>query len=133
MPRKFFTPADVSNDKVVVAALLNKLERSRCQAWVLLFNLKQQIENEHQQQIDRIQELGQIKDEIPQHIRDEFKELYETSQRQIECPICTEGISADALLLTHCGHKYHKECIREHMAVSGNKCPTCRKHGTIQI
>lgn len=40
------------------------------------------------------------------------------------CPICITDIK-NSLFITHCGHKYHKKCIKQWLQKKPN-CPTCR-------
>lgn len=47
------------------------------------------------------------------------------------CCICLEDYCADTAptdtTVTHCGHKFHHECLRLHMmAVQTHECPWCR-------
>jgi hypothetical protein len=137
MPRKFFTSNTIPDNKNAIVKLLNQLENSRCQAWTLVYGLKTEIENEHtrlnQIKIEMENEHQQIGHVIPQHIKNEFKELYSQLHSLVECSICLSDIDPESLTLTHCGHKFHKDCIRQQIVANGNKCPVCRKINTIQI
>ena len=46
-----------------------------------------------------------------------------------ECSICYTDFHANDVLTLHCGHSYHKDCIKSWYlkGSSGTSCPMCRK------
>jgi hypothetical protein len=60
--------------------------------------------------------------EIPTHLLDEMKELYNLLKKEIECPICMEIIENSTLKITNCGHKYCNACYDRI-----EECSICRK------
>jgi len=74
--------------------------------------------------------------EIPNHIKEEMKEMAKALKKKWECPVCMEMIAEDALEITNCGHYYCKPCLEQWKTASKNrgddkwKCCMCnRKHG----
>jgi len=49
--------------------------------------------------------------EIPEHIKNELKEMAEVLKKKWECPICYDFIEKDNLEITNCGHFYCKGCL----------------------
>lgn len=60
--------------------------------------------------------------ELPTHLIEEMKELYNLLKKEIECPICLEVINNDTLKITNCGHKYCMNCYDRIQ-----ECSICRK------
>ena len=49
---------------------------------------------------------------------------------QNNCPICLEEIDCDKKAIElHCGHFFHRDCIKD---IKGNSCPLCRGNLTIK-
>ncbi len=45
----------------------------------------------------------------------------ETTDKIIDCSVCLDTDESDVVILSLCGHKYHKNCIH-----NLNMCPMCR-------
>jgi hypothetical protein len=65
---------------------------------------------------------GDLNSELPTHLLDEMKELYNLLKKEIECPICIEIIQTDTLKITNCGHKFCETCFNRI-----EECAICRK------
>lgn len=84
---------------------------------------------------DRItyQIINRTCEEMPTHIKNEFKEMAMALKKKWECPICLDFIADDALEITNCGHFYCKPCLKqliETQKTAGDakwECATCRK------
>eukprot|EP01105_Mastigella_eilhardi_P023729 TRINITY_DN6039_c1_g1_i4.p1 TRINITY_DN6039_c1_g1~~TRINITY_DN6039_c1_g1_i4.p1 ORF type:complete len:264 (-),score=59.28 TRINITY_DN6039_c1_g1_i4:71-862(-) len=50
-------------------------------------------------------------------------------QLQSNCPVCNQFLftSVSMVLITHCGHAIHEECMRQMLASGIYKCPLCMK------
>ena len=42
------------------------------------------------------------------------------------CPICFEPMEEDVRIALPCGHRFHKDCIRQSLTSTRGKCPMCR-------
>ena len=42
------------------------------------------------------------------------------------CPICFEPMTEDVRIALPCGHRFHKDCIRQSLTSTRGKCPMCR-------
>ena len=103
-------------------ALLNKKEKQRRFAWAKFFESQEQQMNTD---IQYVVKLESKIEPLPNHIKEEFKELLTEMKKKIECGICTEQMKPDEIMfLSPCFHKICKSCYE-----IGNitKCPYCRK------
>ena len=50
-------------------------------------------------------------EEMPSHIKAEFKTMAETLKKKWECPVCLDMIDHGDLEITNCGHFYCKPCL----------------------
>ena len=70
-------------------------------------------------------------DQMPSHIKNEFKEMADTLKKKWECPICLNTIEPNDLDITNCGHFYCKGCLKSlknSMPDSATyNCAVCRK------
>lgn len=48
---------------------------------------------------------------IPEHVKQELKNMASALKKQWECPICMGFIPEDALDITNCGHFYCRDCL----------------------
>jgi len=74
--------------------------------------------------------------EIPEHIKNEMKEMAAALKKKWECPVCLDMIENADLEITNCGHYYCKGCLDGWKAAEKArgetkwKCGCCnRKHG----
>jgi len=55
----------------------------------------------------------------------------ESDEDEDECPICADGLDPSdvhaPLVLTECGHRFHRKCFTDWLAKGNNSCPYCRK------
>ena len=65
---------------------------------------------------------SEMNSELPTHLLEEMKELYNLLKKEIDCPICMEIINNDTLKITNCGHKYCMTCYDRI-----EECAICRK------
>jgi hypothetical protein len=50
------------------------------------------------------------------------------NQTNTDCTICTEVFQpTDQVILTSCGHIFHRDCIKPWLCNESTKCPSCRK------
>jgi hypothetical protein len=49
-----------------------------------------------------------------------------TSTTINECSICFEPLTEDVRIALPCGHRFHKDCIRQSLTSTGGRCPNCR-------
>ena len=42
------------------------------------------------------------------------------------CPICFEPMTEDVRIALPCGHRFHKDCIRQSLTSTRGRCPNCR-------
>lgn len=42
------------------------------------------------------------------------------------CPICFEPMTEDVRIALPCGHRFHKDCIKQSLTSTRGKCPMCR-------
>lgn len=61
-------------------------------------------------------------------LTDQLKECCIQLKMEIDCPICYEIIELEQLQITHCGHKYCKNCYERLMQAEKPKCAICRKN-----
>ena len=43
-----------------------------------------------------------------------------------DCPICFEPLTEDVRIALPCGHRFHKDCIRQSLTSTRGRCPNCR-------
>lgn len=103
-----------------LVARLNQSERRRKFAWAKYFNEARSSNTLYVQQYEKIMVM-------PEHVKTEMKEMIEELRKHIECPICLDVIKTDDMQITNCGHKFHASCLKEAIAISAPKCPTCRR------
>ena len=63
-----------------------------------------------------------LNNQLPPHLVEGIKELYNLIKKEIECPICMDVINNDTLKITSCGHKYCNGCYDKI-----DNCSLCRK------
>ena len=66
------------------------------------------------------------KEQTPQFVIDEFKEMMIELKKTIECPICYDEIKPENIAFTKCGHKYCKGCL-DKLKVTTKKCAMCQR------
>ncbi len=70
---------------------------------------------------------------LPEHIKNEIKEMATTLKKKWECPICMNMIADGELEITNCGHFYCKGCLAnlKQSEKKSNKdkwsCAVCRR------
>ena len=98
-------------------------EKQRRYAWAQFYKARR----EEHEAMQALVELYNTKTrEMPDHIKNELKELYIEMKKKIECPICLHEIESDDLDWTKCGHKYCKACLKR-LKETSNKCAICRR------
>ena len=75
-------------------------------------------------------------DAIPEHIKNELKEMATALKKKWECPVCLDMIEDGDLDITNCGHYYCKPCLAQLKQTQKDagkdkwECAVCRrKHG----
>ena len=46
--------------------------------------------------------------------------------KNTDCSICFEPLTRDVRIALPCGHRFHKDCIRQSLTSTQGKCPNCR-------
>jgi Ring finger domain len=51
-----------------------------------------------------------------------------SSKHEVVCPICINDIEVGnhVVTLTHCDHKFHKDCLSQWLSTHSRDCPYCR-------
>ena len=49
--------------------------------------------------------------QVPEHIKEELKNMAKELKKKWECPICYDFIVDEQLLITNCGHYYCVPCL----------------------
>lgn len=72
-------------------------------------------------------------DALPEHIKNEIKEMATALKKKWECPICMDMIEEGDLEITNCGHFYCKGCLKtlkDTQKAQGKpkwECAVCRR------
>lgn len=73
------------------------------------------------QRLDEFRTLPtEVVDQLPLHIL----QIIQDGLKDTDCAVCLEPV-LDNFFLTHCGHHYHKPCVRNLLF-----CPLCRESFT---
>jgi hypothetical protein len=79
-------------------------------AWAKYYeevNGELRADRQHYQRYNKIS----IEPSIPQHIKEEMKEMAIALKKKWECPVCMDMIEDTELIITNCGHYYCKTCL----------------------
>jgi hypothetical protein len=60
------------------------------------------------------------------HLKNQFIELYDKVNSQIDCPVCFEVLTKEILEVPNCGHLICKGC-KDKIKEKDSLCPCCRK------
>ena len=63
--------------------------------------------------------------DIATHIAKQHLEMSEALGKPITCPICYDPVTAENIVMTHCGHVYCNPCLTS-VRERERKCPQCR-------
>jgi len=115
-----------------VRTQLNYSKKQTAYAWA---NHYKHVENQLVDAIDNHKRLVKVEKEesIPNHIKEEMKEMANLLKKKWECPICLNMIENGKLEITGCGHFYCRDCLKQHQQTSKAnnepkwKCATCRR------
>jgi len=102
---------------------LQQKERQRKYAWAKFYEARTE---EHVAMQALVEMYKNKTKEMPEHIKNELKELYTEMKKKIECPICYHEPEPSDLDWTKCGHKYCKACLKR-LKETSNKCAICRQ------
>ena len=103
---------------------IKQVERQRSYAWAMFYRARRE---EHDSMV-RLLQLYKLKTTgIPEHVKNELKDLYETIKKTISCPICLTEIGSVDLDWSICGHKFCKTCLKR-LKEHSNKCAICRRN-----
>lgn len=111
----------------------SRLEKKAKRGWAAFF----QSENRHHDNMlgyceknqylqKKLEELNKDTN-IPDHISNEIKELYDLVKKEVSCPICLDVIPTKDIKFTSCGHKYCDECLKKLKTMPNRKCAICRR------
>ena len=90
-------------------------------AWAKYYTeVNEQLHADHGN-YDTFNRVADDKD-IPEHIKQELKTMAIALKKKWECPVCTDMIEDNALVITNCGHYYCKACLDQWKQ-------TCRNNG----
>ena len=111
---------------------LNWANKRVSYAWA---NYYQALNERHQMDYNHYQIVyrNTTTEAVPEHIKNELKEMANQLKKTWECAVCFEFIQVDNLDITNCGHYFCKGCISRHKETQKNagkhkwECPTCRR------
>jgi len=99
------------------------LQRAKKYAWGKYYG---EVGNNLEQTTQQYQQIKNVVEFIPPHIKEEYMGMLEELKKSIECPICMEIINKEDLQLSNCGHKYCSKCYDKIIEIN-NKCAICKK------
>tara|TARA_R110000824_G_scaffold340739_4_gene527246 strand:- start:2192 stop:2554 length:363 start_codon:yes stop_codon:yes gene_type:complete len=109
------------------------LEKKAKRGWAAFFQASNKNHEVHMSYMlklnflqDKLEEVNEAT-EIPLHISNELKELYNVVKKEVSCPICLDLIPTDNIKFTSCGHKYCEECLTTLKSQNNPKCALCRR------
>jgi hypothetical protein len=124
----------MSSDQTPLTPAQRRVIENKAKAgWKMYFMMKDQhdllaeymeFERQHNKKL-----IDEIKngDEIDiTHLKNQFVELYEKVNSQMECPVCYEILTKDKLEVPNCGHLICKGC-KEQICKTSCNCPICKK------
>ena len=110
------------------------LSKQKAFAWAKMYEMEAERFEERMASYNQLHEqlTDDATEDIPLHLMTVIRDLYEKAKEHVECSICLEVISKETLDITHCGHTFHKDCIKtlkDTAKAHGDtaKCPCCRK------
>jgi late competence protein required for DNA uptake (superfamily II DNA/RNA helicase) len=87
------------------------LNKQRAFAWAKYYEeVRLHLHDAH----DHYNNYNRVADDrsIPEHIKNEMKEMAKALKKKWECPICLDFIEDEQLDITNCGHYYCKDCLK---------------------
>jgi hypothetical protein len=102
---------------------IKQVERQRSYAWAMFYKAR---EEEHDSMVNLVAMYNGKTIGMPDHVKNELKDLYEEMKKTISCPICLNEIGTGDLDWSQCGHKYCKACLQR-LKETSNKCAMCRR------
>ena len=67
---------------------------------------------------------------MPEHIKEELKNMAKELKKKWECPICYDFIADEQLLITNCGHYYCVPCLESWKHIYNNN-DTANGNGSV--
>tara|TARA_R110000822_G_scaffold5233_1_gene22480 strand:- start:51 stop:419 length:369 start_codon:yes stop_codon:yes gene_type:complete len=111
----------------------NRLEKKAKMGWAAFF--KGQNDN-HDSQLRWVSRFNDLKDklsnvqqqtDIPVHIANELRELYDIAKKEVSCPICLDVLETKNIKFSSCGHKYCAPCLAKLKSQPSSTCAMCRR------
>jgi hypothetical protein len=109
------------------------LENKAKSGWKMYFMMKEQhdlladfMEYERESNKQLISDIKSGEEIDITHLKNQFVELYEKVNSQMECPVCFEILTKDKLDVPNCGHLICKSC-KETICKGNCSCPICKK------
>lgn len=87
---------------------VQNLKKQKAYAWAKYY---EQVNNAHHNDGAMYQTIIRTSDEMPTHIKEEFKQMAAALKKKWECPVCYDFIPDETLEITNCGHFYCKDCL----------------------
>ena len=82
-----------------------------------------ELERENRETVVTVTErITQLREQTPEFIVDELRELHQRLRIMVECPICYETIQSGSFKIAQCGHKYCDNCFSRL-----DRCAICRR------
>ena len=102
---------------------ISRLKKQKSYAFAKYYEAEYE---KHEYQLQVFELFSKLKDVnedvVPAFLINELKEMYDITQKEIECPICFVELKKDDIKFASCGHKYCEECLNKL-----DNCAICRK------
>ena len=113
----------------------NRLNRKAKMGWAAFFQQSNRNHDIHLGYVDKIRHLNSkiaelnnnTTSDLPVHLHNELKELYELSKKEVSCPICLDVLQTDQIKFSSCSHKYCENCLNTLKSQTQPKCAICRR------
>ena len=99
------------------------LKKQKAYAFAKYYHAEYEMHEYKLQVLELFSKLKEVNEnKVPDFLINELKEMYEITQKEIECPICFVELKKDDIKFASCGHKYCETCLSKI-----DDCAICRK------
>ena len=100
------------------------------QGWAVYFKVQERLDNvanvvTNNQPI--IQQINNNEEIDINHLKEQFKEMYDKLRSEVDCPVCMEVMTKDTIQIPTCGHLICKSCYDTIRASPRNQCCLCNR------
>ena len=117
----------------ITPAQIKSLENKSKAGWKMYFMMKEK----HEEMAEFVQYVKKANHGLAEiikrggepditHLKNQFIELYDKVNSQMECPVCFEVLTKDILEVPNCGHLICKGC-KGTICNTTCQCPVCKK------